>query len=138
MNLNTDHIYEAQHRIKDFISQIILPQLTFDDWKKSLALSLNGNKEDLNKKWDLFGNKFSPLWIEPDIIASGDWIPSMMFTYKWIIKDAEIPVRIMAVKNTIQYVEICDMFNVAKHFGSDFDFSNEFEKNVVMIKHLSS
>jgi hypothetical protein len=37
----------------------------------------------------------------------------------------------------IQYVEITDMFKVAELFGDQFDFVNEFEKSVVLIKLLS-
>ena len=60
-----------------------------------------------------------------------------MLTYKWTIKDAEIPVRFTICNNEIQFVEITDMFNVAKLFGKNFDFIKEFEKNVVLIKALT-
>jgi hypothetical protein len=132
-----DEIYKAQDYIKDFVSKTILPNYKFNDWKESLVLKRNKDNDALLKKWDIFTNKFIPIWIEPDIIANGDWVPALMLTYKWTIKDAEIPVRFTICNNEIQFVEITDMFNVAKHFGKDFDFVKEFEKNIVLIKALT-
>ena len=88
-------------------------------------------------KMGIFTKKFMPIWIEPDIVANGDWFPALMLTYKWTIRDTEIPVRFTICNNEIQFVEITDMFAVAKHFGKDFDFIKEFAKNVVLIKALS-
>ncbi len=133
-----ENIYKAQDYIKNYVSNTILPNYKFNDWKETLVLKRNNDKEALHKKWDIFTKKFFPFWIEPDIISSGDWVPALMLTYKWTIKDAEIPVRFTICNNEIQYVEITDMFAVAKHFGNDFDFIKEFEKNVVLIKALSS
>lgn len=133
-----DNIYKAQDYIKNFVSKIILPTYKFNDWKESLVLSRNKDKDALNKKWDIFGNAFVPFWIEPDIISAGDWVPALMLTYRWTIKDTQVGVRFTIVNCEIQYVEITDMFAVAEHFGKDFDFIKEFEKSVVLIKHLSN
>ena len=136
--MSMDNIYKAQEYIKDYVSKTILPNYKFNDWKESLVLKRNNDKEALNKKWDIFGSKFVAIWVEPDIISAGDWVPSIMLTYKWTIKGAEFPVRFTICKNEIQFVEITDMFAVSKHFGEDFDFVKEFEKNVVLMKALSS
>jgi glycogen synthase len=133
-----DNIYKAQDYIKDFVAKVILPTYKFKDWKESLVLSRNKDQDALHKKWDIFGKAFVPFWIEPDIISAGDWVPALMLTYRWNVKDTQIPVRFTICNNEIQYVEITDMFAVAKHFGEDFDFIKEFEKSVVLIKLLSS
>lgn len=133
-----DNIFKAQDYIKDFFSKTILPTYSFNDWKESLVLSRNKDKESLHKKWDIFGKSFVPFWIEPDIISAGDWVPALMLIYRWNIGDKQIPVRFTIYENKIQYVEITDMFVVAEHFGEDFDFIKEFEKSVVLIKLLST
>ena len=99
-----DEIYKAQDYIKDFVSKTILPNYKFNDWKESLVLKRNKDNDALLKKWDIFTKKFIPIWIEPDIIANGDWVPALMLTYKWTIKDAEIPVRFTICNNEIQFV----------------------------------
>lgn len=133
-----DNIFKAQNYIKDFVSNAILPNYKFNDWKESLVLKRNNNQDALKKKWDIFNKSFVPIWVEPDIIANGDWVPALMLTYKWTIKDAEIPVRFTICNKQIQYVEIVDMFAVAEHFGDHFDFIKEFEKSVVLMKALST
>lgn len=132
-----ENIYKAQDYIKDFVTKSMLPTYKFNDWKESLVLSRTKQKDALHKKWDIFGKAFQPMWIEPDIISAGDWIPALMFMYKWKINDAEIPVRFTICNLEILQVEITDMFAVNDHFGKDFDFINEFEKSVVLVKHLS-
>ncbi len=131
-----DNIFKAQDYIKNFVSKSILPTYKFNDWKESLVLSRNKDKDALHKKWDIFGKSFVPFWIEPDIISAGDWVPALMLTYRWNIKDAQIPVRFTICNNEIQYVEITDMFSVNEHFGEGFDFVNEFEKSVVLMTLL--
>jgi len=46
------------------------------------------------------------------------------------------------VKNEIKYVEVVDMFKVLEFFNKkykeDFNFKNEFERDVVLVKLLSS
>lgn len=133
-----DNIYKAQDYIKDFVSKTILPKYKFNDWKDSLVLSRNKDTDTLLNKWNFYGNKFFPIWIEPDIIASGDWVPAISCTYRWTIKEANIPVRFTIVNNEIQYVEIVSMFDVAKHFGNDFDFVNEFDKSVAMLYNIAN
>jgi len=65
-----------------------------------------------------------------------------MFVYKWTIKNTEVPVRVTIVKNEIKYVEVVDMFKVLEFFNKkykeDFNFKNEFERDVVLVKLLSS
>jgi len=65
-----------------------------------------------------------------------------MLVYKWTIKNTEVPVRVTIVKNEIKYVEVVDMFKVLEFFNKkykeDFNFKNEFERDVVLVKLLSS
>jgi hypothetical protein len=131
------NIVTAQSHIRDFVAKTILPTYKFNDWKESLVLSRTKQTQALLDKWDLFGKSFVPIWIEPDMIVAGDWVPGIMLTYKWRINNAEIPVRFTIANMEIQYVEITDMFKVAELFGDQFDFVNEFEKSVVLIKLLS-
>ena len=127
-----DSIYKAQDYIKDFLSKSILPTYKFNDWKESLVLSRTKQTDALHKKWNLFGAAFVPIWIEPDILSAGDWIPAIIFRYRWNINDSEILVRFSICNNLVVQVEIEDMFDVADHFGRGFDFVNEFEKVVLM------
>lgn len=136
--MTMDNIYKAQDFIKNFVSKSILPKYKFSDWKDALVLSRNGKKDELLDKWNFYNKSFAPTWIEPDIIANGDWVPALMCTYRWTIKNAEIPVRFTIVNNEIQYVEIVSMFDVAKHFGEDFDFVNEFDKSVAMLYNIAN
>jgi hypothetical protein len=133
-----DNIYKAQDFIEDFLSKTILPKYKFSDWKESLVLSRNKDSDALLEKWNFYGNKFLPIWIEPDIIAAGDWVPAISCTYSWSIKDVNVRVRFTIVNNEIQYVEIVDMFNVANHFGKEFDFVNEFDKSIAMLYNISN
>jgi hypothetical protein len=77
-----DNIYKAQQYIKDYVSKTLLSTYKFNDWKESLVLKRNNDKDALNKKWDVFGSKFVAIWVEPDIISAGDWVPSIMLNYK--------------------------------------------------------
>ena len=131
------NIISAQSYIRDFVAKTILPTYKFNDWKESLVLSRTQQTQALLDKWDLFGKSFVPMWIEPDMIVAGDWVPGIMLTYKWRINNAEIPVQFTIANMEIQYVEIMDMFKVTEFFGDEFDFVDEFEKSVVMIKLLS-
>ena len=48
-----------------------------------------------------FYKKFIPIWVALDIISNEDWVPALMLTYKWTIKDADITVRFTICNNEI-------------------------------------
>lgn len=131
-----DNLYKASDYIKNYFQSKVLCDYSMNKWKETLLLKRTDSKAML-EKWNLLGRHFVPSFVEPDIVCGDEWVPSLMLQYLWRVKNADVPVRVSIFRDQVQYVEIVDMFNVAKHFGEDFDFVDEFKKTVELVVALS-
>lgn len=132
-----NNIFDAQDAISDFFTQHLLADYSFDDWKNYLVLTRTGNIEAVKKKWDVLGEEFSLVGIDVDIQASSDkWAPCLCLTYKWIVKNVEVLVRIILVKDEPISVNVMDMFSVLQAIGEKCNLAKEFKKNIALMYTL--
>ncbi len=131
-----DNLFKASQHIKTYFQEKVLHNYSLNVWKETLLLKKIDSKAML-EKWSVLGAHFVPTYVEPDIICGDEWTPSLMLQYMWRVQGTEIPVRITIFRDEVKFVEICDMFKVAEHFGDTFDFIDEFKKTVELMLALS-
>jgi hypothetical protein len=132
-----ENIEALQECVKSFIENKLEENYNFYFWKDILVDFRNKDIKKSIDKWSFFGGDFCVVNLIPDVRAIKDeWTPSLHVDFQWRLNRFIIPFRAILVKDKVLYTQLVDMFNVMQHFGDDFDFANQFQKNVVLLDIL--